>query len=112
MGGEAAKAQSSQASTGTDIGISISKPENKPVGSANTVAISDLDGNGFWLIEKVDTYVHIDYSVPNPKISDSDIESDNNNEASCTELAGIEDEQALDWFGSDDQLVTGGGIAC
>jgi hypothetical protein len=38
----------------------------------------------------------------------SDMESDTDNEASCTKLAGVEDKHALDWFGSDDQLVTEG----
>jgi hypothetical protein len=48
---EAAKAQSSQAaqaSSSTSAGTSTSKPENKPVGSANTVTIDDdSDGDGF-----------------------------------------------------------------
>jgi hypothetical protein len=78
------------------------------VGSANTITIDDLDGNGFWVIKDVDTYTHIDYFVPNPKMSDSDMELDTDDEASHTELAGVKDEQALDWFGSDDQLVTEG----
>jgi hypothetical protein len=66
------------------------------VGSANTMTIDDLDGDGFWIVKNVDTYVHIDYFVPNPEMSNSDMESDANNEASCVELAGVEDKQALD----------------
>jgi hypothetical protein len=107
---EAAKVQSSQAtqaSSSTSAGTSTSKPENKPVGSANTMTIDDdLDGNGFWAVEDVDTYAHIDYFEPNPEISNMKLDADD--EASHTELAGMEDKHALDWFGSDDQLVTKG----
>jgi hypothetical protein len=107
---EAAKAQSgqaAQASSSTSTGTSTSKPENKPVGSANTMTIDDdSDGDGFWAIEDVDTHVHIDYFEPNPEMSD--MESDADDEASHMELAGTEDEQALDWFGSDDQLASEG----
>ena len=41
-------------------------------------------------------------------MSNSDKESDDNDKASYIKLTGAEDEQALDWFGSDDQLVTEG----
>jgi hypothetical protein len=54
----------------------------------------------------VDTHAHIDYFEPNPKMSN--MELDANDEASCVELTGMEDEQALDWFGSDDQLASEG----
>jgi hypothetical protein len=107
---EAAKVQSgqaAQASSSTSASTSTSKPENKPVGSANTMTINDdLDGNGFWAIKDVDTHAHIDYFEPNPEMSN--MESDANDEASHAELTGAEDEHALDWFGSDDQLVTKG----
>jgi hypothetical protein len=107
---EAAKVQSSQAaqaSLNTSAGTSTSKPENKPVGSANIVTIDDdSDGDGFWAVEDVDTHMHIDYFEPNPEISN--MESDANNEASRMELTGAEDEQASDWFGSDDQLASEG----
>jgi hypothetical protein len=107
---EAAKVQSgqaAQASSSTSASTSTSKPKNKPVGSANTVTIDDnSDGNGFWAIEDVNTHVHIDYFEPNPEMSN--IESDADNEASHAKLAGMEDEHALDWFGSNDQLVTEG----
>ena len=108
---EAAKVQSSQAtqgSTGTSTSTSTSKPENKPVGSANIATIDDdSDGDGFWVIEE-EIHVHTAYLVPDPEISNSDTESDNNNEASCAELAGTEDNQPLDWLGSGNQLVTEG----
>ena len=107
---EAAKVQSSQAaqtSSSTSTGTSTSKPENKPVGSTNTVTIDDdSDGDGFWIVEDVNTHAHIDYSEPNPEMSD--MGSDADDKASCAELAGMEDEHALDWFGSDDQLATEG----
>jgi zinc knuckle protein len=32
--------------------MSSSKPENKPVGSANTAVVHDFDGNGFWMVEE------------------------------------------------------------
>jgi hypothetical protein len=66
----------------------------------------DLDGDGFWAIEDVDTHAYINYFEPNPKMSD--MKSDTDDKASCTKLTGAEDEHALDWFGSDDQLVTEG----
>jgi hypothetical protein len=100
-----AKAQSDQAAQGS-TSTSTSKPKNKPVGSANTMTIDDSDGDSFWLIEEVNTHAHIDYTVPDPELSD--LESDIDDEASCTELAGVEDDQAFDWFGSDDQLVSEG----
>jgi hypothetical protein len=107
---EAAKVQSgqaTQASSSTSTSTSTSKPENKPVGSTNTMTIDDnLDGDGFWAVKDVDTHAHINYFEPNPEMSD--MESDADNEASHAELAGAEDEHALDWFGSDDQLVTEG----
>jgi hypothetical protein len=99
--------QAAQASSSTSASTSISKPKNKPVGSANTMTIDDdLDGDGFWAVEDVDTYVHIDYFEPNSEMSD--MESDADNEASHAKLAGTEDEHALDWFSSDNQLVTEG----
>jgi hypothetical protein len=90
---EAAKVQSSQAtqaSSSTSAGTSTSKPENKPVGSANTVTINDdLDGDGFWAVEDVDTHAHIDYFEPNPEMSD--MESDAEEEANA---AALEEEDA------------------
>jgi hypothetical protein len=76
------------------------------VGSANTVTINNLDGDSFWLVKEVDTHAHIDYTVPDPE--PSDMESDIDNEASHAKLASAEDDQAFDWFGSDDQLVSEG----
>jgi hypothetical protein len=107
---EAAKVQSgqaAQASLSTSASTSTSKPKNKLVGFANTMTIDDdSDGDGFWAVEDMDTYMHIDYFKPNPEMSD--MESDANDKAFHTKLAGAEDEHALDWFGSDYQLVTEG----
>jgi hypothetical protein len=100
---EAANVQSSQAAQGS-TSTSTSKPENKPVGSANTMTIDNLDGDGFWLVKEVDTHMHINYTMPDPE--PSNMESDVNDKASCAKLVGAKDEQALDWFGSDDQLVS------
>jgi hypothetical protein len=74
---------------------------NKPVGSTNIATIDNLDGNGFWAIEEVETHIHIDYTMLDFNMSDLDIESDIDNEASYIKLASTEDEQALDLFGSD-----------
>ena len=105
---EAAKAQAtSQAQSGqaAQASTSTSKPENKPVGSANTVTFDDSDGDGFWVVEEEQIHALIYEPDPEP----SDIESDDDDdEASRAELAGAEDEHALDWFGSDDQLATEG----
>ena len=102
---EAAKAQSGQAAQGS---TSTSKPENKPVGSANIATIDDdSDGNGFWVVEE-EIHAHTAYLVPDPEMSNSDTESDDNDEASRAELTGAEDEQAPDWLGSDDQLASEG----
>jgi hypothetical protein len=71
------------------------------VGSTNTVIIDNSDDDGFWVIKDIDTHVHIDYFELDPEMSNSDIELDVDDKASYAELAGMKDEQALDWFGSD-----------
>jgi hypothetical protein len=81
---------------------------NKPVGSTNIATIDNLDGNGFWAVEEVETHVHTNYTVPDFDMSDLDMRSDVDNEASCAKLISVEDEQALDLFGSDDQLISEG----
>ena len=67
----------------------------------------NIDGNGFWVI-KEEIHMHTAYLVLDPKMSNSDTESDDDNKASHVELAGMEDEQPLDWSGSGNQLVTEG----
>ena len=107
---EAAKAQNGQAAQAS-ASTSTSKPENKPVGSANIATIDDdSDGDGFWVVEE-EIHTHTAYLVPDPEMSNSDTESDNNNndnEASHAELTSVEDEQTLDWLGSDDQPASEG----
>jgi hypothetical protein len=102
---EAAQVQSGQAAQAS---TSHSKPENKPMGSANIASIDDSDGDGFWLVEEEETHVYVYCAEPDFDMSDPDMESDVDDEASCAELASAEDEQALDPFGSDDQLVSEG----
>ena len=104
---EAVKVQSGQATQGS-TSTSTSKPENKPVGSANIATIDDdSDGDGFWVVEE-EIHTHTTYLMPDPEMSNSDTESNDDNKASHTELAGAEDDQPPDWFSSDDQLVTEG----
>ena len=102
---EAAQVQSGQAAQAS---TSHSKPENKPMGSANIASIDDSDGDGFWLVEEEETHAYVYCAEPDFDMSDPDMESDVDDEASHAELASVEDEQALDLFGSDDQLVSEG----
>ena len=77
------------------------------MGSANIATINDdLDGNGFWVIKEE---IHMLICEPDPKPSDIELDDNNNDDkASCAELTGTEDEQASDWFGSDNQLASEG----
>ena len=79
-------AQAAQAS-------SSSKPDNKPVGSANTVTINDDDADdmGFWAVEEAD--VHARYIEPDSLMDDSD--SDDETEDFRAELEGSNEH--LDW---------------
>ena len=81
QGGQAAQASSS------------SKPENKPVGSANTVTIDeyDSDDRGFWAVEEVE--IHACHAEADPRIDDSD--SDDEDEDLRAELEGS--DVGLDW---------------
>jgi hypothetical protein len=71
------------------------------------MTINDSDGNGFWAV-KVETHMHTNYTMLDFNISDLDMGSDINDKAPCAELTSAEDEQALDLFGSDNQLVSEG----
>jgi hypothetical protein len=102
---EAAQVQSSQAA---QVSTSHSKPKNKPMGSTNIASINDLDGDGFWLIEEEKMHAYIYCAEPDFDMSDLDMESDVDDKASHAKLASAEDEQALDPFGSDNQLVSEG----
>jgi hypothetical protein len=104
---EAAQVQSSQAAQAS---TSTSKPMNKPVGSTNIMSINNSDGDGFWLIKEEETHAYVYCAKLDFNMSNLDMESDINDKASCTKLASTEDKQALDLFGSDDQLVSEGRI--
>ena len=96
--------QSSQAS-------SSGKPENKPVGSANTVAINNednLDDRGFWAIEKEE--VHLCFTELDSWMNDTD--SDDKNEDSHAKIEESDghldwpDIEGEDWYTKDTAAVT------
>jgi len=86
---EEAAAQSGQAAQAS----LSSKPENKPVGSANTVTVDedDSDNRGFWAVEEEE--VHMRFVEPDSLLDDSD--SDDEDEDFRAEL-GVSDDR-LDW---------------
>jgi len=90
--------QSAQASLGT-------KPESRPVGSANTVFNDNSDGNGFWTVDEdvAHTCPYRTEPDPNPPMSDDEDEEPFHAEMWCTE-----DKDASDWAGFDDRLVKEG----
>jgi len=94
--------QAAQANPGT-----TSKPENKPVGSANHVTIDedDSDDRGFWAVKEVGR-THPNCAEPDHWMDDSD--SKDKDKAFRTETWGVEDEGDLDWAGLKDQLVKEG----
>ena len=59
--------QTAQASTGN-----TTKPENRPVGSANAITADDSDGDGFWMIEEEVARAHFNCAEPDPFLDDSD----------------------------------------
>jgi len=94
--------QATQLNPGT-----TSRPENKPVGSANHVTTDndDSDNRGFWAVEEVGR-THPNFVEPDPHMDNSD--SDNEDEAFHAEIWGTEDKGDLDWAGLEDQLVKEG----
>ena len=60
--------QTAQASTGN-----TTKPENRPVGSANAVTADDSEGDGFWMIEEEVARAHFDCAELDPFLDDSDL---------------------------------------
>jgi len=94
--------QAAQVNPGT-----TSKPENKPVGSANHVTIDedDSDDRGFWAIKEVGR-THPNCAEPDHRMDNSD--SEDEDEAFHAETWGAEDEGNLDWAGREDQLVKEG----
>jgi len=95
-------AQAVQSNPGT-----TSRPENKPVGSANHITTDDDDSDdrGFWAVEEVGR-AHPNYVELDPHMDDSD--SDDEDKAFHAETWGAEDEGGLDWAGLEDQLVKEG----
>ena len=70
-----------------------SKPENKPVGSANTVTVDDeydSDDRGFWAVEEE---VHSRFAEPDSRMDNTD--SDDKNEDFRAEIE--ESDERLDW---------------
>jgi len=80
------------------------KPKNKPMGSTNTVTISedDLDDRGFWAVKKV----HACYMEPDHRMDNSD--SNDKDKAFRAKIWGAEDKGNLNWARPDDQLVKEG----
>jgi hypothetical protein len=75
-----------------------SKPENKPVGSANVVVTDDIEGDGFFMaIEEVD-HVHVEHAVPDLLMG----ETSTPNEEAHPESACA--EEFFDWSGPEDWL--------
>ena len=89
------------------MGNSGTKPENKPVGSANAVTADDLDGNSFWVVEEEEPHAHADCAVPSPLSDDSDLDSEWDD--FHTELESMEGHS--DWLDSEDEEVNIGGTA-
>ena len=92
-----AAAVAAAANPGTTI-----KPENRPVGSANTVFADDSDGDGFWIAEEGAAHAHPDRAEPDPLMGESESD-DEDEEAFCTKTWAAEDDDTLDWAGFDDQ---------
>jgi len=94
--------QTTQASTST-------KPENKPVGSANVFEDDDSDDDGFCMAEDV-ARVYPYCAEPDP-LGKSEDKSDgdiNEWEAFRAETWGAEDEDDLEWAGLEGPLVKEG----
>jgi len=93
--------QAAQASSST-------KPENKPVGSANVVTIdNDSEDGGFWAVEEEE--VHARYAEPDPLMGDSDFNNDL--EDFSAKLEGIKpcldwpDIEGEDWYCNDTAMA-------
>jgi hypothetical protein len=86
-----------------------SKPDNKPVGSANIVTIDDNNNNSSnrYCTTKVDV-AHCTPPVPDPLMDKLGPDDDNKWEAFHINICGMEDDNALDWARFDDQLVKEG----
>jgi hypothetical protein len=78
------------------------------MGSANTAAIDEynLDNRGFWAVETEE--VHACHAKLDHLIVDLDSNNNNEWEAFCTDIWGMEDVGNLDWARLDDQLAKEG----
>jgi Zinc knuckle len=96
---ESANTQSGQASLTT----STPKPNNKPVGLANTVAYMDNEGDGFWMVKEADKEVapaHIVSVEPDPILhAPDDLEDPPANFDSLEEPYWGDDSE--DWSGAE-----------
>ena len=95
--------QAAQANPGT-----TSKPENKPVGSANHIYLDDSDDDGFYMANEDVAHAYPDYVEPDPLMSELEDDNDNEWEAFHAETWGTGDENDLDWAGLNDRLVKEG----
>jgi hypothetical protein len=88
------------------------KPENKPVGSANAAIIDeyDSDDRGFWAVKEEE--VHVCHAEPDHQMDDSDSDNEDDSydewEAFCADTWGVEDTGDLDWARLDIQLAKEG----
>jgi len=92
--------QSAQATPGT-------KPENRPIGSANAVFDNDLDGNAnsFWMVNEDKAHMHPYHAEPDP---DLPMSNDKDEEPFYAKTWCAEDEVTSDWARFDDRLVREG----
>jgi len=95
--------QAAQANPGT-----TSKPENKPVGSANHIYLDDSDDDGFYMANEDVAHAYPDYVEPDPLMGELEDDNDNEWEAFHAETWGTGDENDLDWAGLNDRLVKEG----
>ena len=92
--------QAAQANSGT-------KPENRPVGSANAIYPNDSDEDGFWAVEEEVAHVYPNHAEPDPLMGEPEPDTDDE-EAFRARSWGAEDDNTLDWVGFDDWLVEKG----
>ena len=95
--------QATQSNLGT-----TSKPENKPVGSANHIYLDDSDNNGFYMAEEDVVHAYPDYAEPDPLMGELEDNDDDEWEAFRAETWGAGDDDDLDWAGLNDRLVKEG----
>src|SRR5260221_2631606 len=104
---EAAAAAAANLSGQSAQASRVTKPENRPVGSANAVFNDDLDGDGdgFWFVgvDVAHMYPYFVEPDPDPLMSDDEDEEPFHAETCCAK-----DENVFDWFGFEDRLIKEG----